>query len=85
MASKIRTEAKDALIQFLNLELNRGSTFVQSALLAHEDTEHHERAKESPIRAAETVEHFKSNIVKGKVRNEMGRKLTSLKKLIAAL
>jgi hypothetical protein len=79
----IRNEAQDSFIQFLNVELKLGSTFVQSAVLAH--GEDHEHAKDSAILAAETVERFKSHIVKVKARNEIGRRLTSLKKMLATL
>jgi hypothetical protein len=83
----ILAKNQEALIQFLNVDLKLGETFVNSALWAHGEghAQHYEQAKRSAIRAAQTVEHFKSHIDDAKVRNEIGEGLAHLKKLISAL
>jgi len=83
----IRKEAQDSLINFLNVEMKLGTAMAQSAVLAHDqgNVEEQEKAKDSAIWAAETVERFKSHVVDAKVRNEIGERLRNLQKLISTL
>ena len=83
----IRAKNQETLIHFLDGEMNLGGTFAQSALLSHVEghLEHYEQAKHFAKRAVETVERFKSHVVDARTRNQIGRRLAVLQKVISTL
>jgi hypothetical protein len=83
----MRAKSQETLLEFLNSELRLGSTLIQSAQLSQDegDVEHHEQAKRSAKRAVETVERFKSQVVDGKARDEIEKRLADLQKLMSAV
>lgn len=83
----LRAKTQQTLVEFLNAELNLGSTFVRSAEIARDagQMEHFDQTKSNATRAAATVRRFMSTVTDGKIRNEIDGRLADLERLISTL
>lgn len=80
----MRAKNQEALLQFLQTELELGETFVQSVRLAR-DNHHAGRTKADAIKVTETIRHFTTRIADSDTRAKISAKLEQLERLIAAL
>jgi len=83
----LRTRTQQTLIDFLNIDLDLGSSFARSALNAHGagDANRYNATRRSAIRAAATVLRLIDGVEDEEARNEIGRNLTELNRLISTL
>ena len=81
------TKTQHNLIDFLHTELEIGPTFVQSALLSLDEghMDHYAQAKRNAVTAAESVRRFMSQVADIEIRNEIGKQLDELDRLIDSL
>ena len=90
MASDFDTQQKESqelLIQFLQTELDLGTTFVLSAVIAGKSDlmEHFDHAKGSAEKAAETIGLFVGRVQDSRTRAEFVEQLFELDRRISAL
>jgi hypothetical protein len=83
----IRASSQRALIQFLHAELNIGATFLQSALLAHNDghMEHYVQAKANSLKAIDAIKKFLLRVTDQRARKEMRDRLAELERLYSTI
>jgi hypothetical protein len=83
----LRAKTQQTLIEFLNADLNLGSTLVHSATISRDEEhmEHFAQAKENATKAAESVRRFVSKVADGKVRAAICKQLAELDHLISTL
>jgi hypothetical protein len=83
----LRSKTQQTLVEFLNAELNLGSTFVRSATISSDEKhmEHFAQAKEKATKAAESVRRFVGQVADGKVRATICNQLAELDRLISTL
>jgi hypothetical protein len=83
----LRAKTQQTLIDFLDVELKLGRTFVQSAGLSKDEGhgDHFVQAKHYATRAAESVRKFIEQVVDNKIRDEFRERLTELEGLISTL
>ena len=83
----LRTLTQQTLIDFLNIDLDLGSTFALSALNAHRagDINRYNATKRSAIRAADAVRRLMDGVADSEARNEIGRRLAELNRVISTL
>lgn len=83
----LRAETQQTLVQFLDVELKLGRTFIQSAILSQDEghADHYEQAKQYATRAAESVRRFIGQVMDAKIGNEIGERLAELERMISAL
>jgi hypothetical protein len=84
-AEYVRDRRQRTLVAFLRAELAIGPTLVHSAALAKSagHLAHAAAAKEKALKAADTVRHFVGQIADEKIRDEIGKRLTELDRLIS--
>lgn len=83
----LAAKTQRTLIDFLQTELNVGSSFVRTALLAKSDghSDHYAQAKQNAETAAESVRRFMDQVADLTVRTEIGKQLATLHQLISEL
>ena len=83
----LRTKTQQTLVEFLNAELNLGSTLLRSATISRDEQhmEHFAQAKENSTKAAESVRRFVCRVADGKVRATIYKQLAELDRLISTL
>jgi hypothetical protein len=81
------SKVQRTFVDFLNVELKLGHTFMQSALLASEEghMDRYADAKEKATAAAASVRRFMCSLDDGNSRNEIARRLSELDQLISTL
>lgn len=83
----LRAKTQQTLIEFLDVELKLGRTFIQSALLSHDEghADHYEQAKLCATHAAESVRRFVGQVADVKIRIEIGERLAEIDRLFSTL
>lgn len=83
----LRTRTQQTLIDFLNIDLDLGSTFALSALNAHRagEIDRYNATKRSAIRAADAVRRLIEGVEDDEARTEIGKNLAELDRLISRL
>jgi hypothetical protein len=84
---EIRASTQHALIEFLRAELNLGATFLQSAMLAHNEghTDHYIQAKGNSLKTIEAIKKFMPRVTDMQVREEIQDRLTKLERLYTTM
>jgi hypothetical protein len=82
-----RATTQRTLIEFIDVDLKLGRTFIQSAILSKEEDhwDHYEQAKRYASRAAESVRKFIEQVVDVKTRNQFCERLAELERMVSTL
>jgi hypothetical protein len=83
----LRAESQKQLNNFLRVELEIGSTFVQSAILARKQDHmnHADQAKGNALKAAASIRHFLSHLADPEVKIQIEHRLVTLERQISEL
>jgi hypothetical protein len=81
----MRAKNQELLAVFVRAALATGPRFMRSAWLAKDDgrMDHYAQAKQSAIRAANTVRAFMVQITDDAIRSQVGKELVELDQLVS--